>query len=322
MNKLTLIISIVFCCLIYTCQLGPTGGDIANSYWKLASLKEGSKKTIVKKGLDISAVFTTEQVSGNASCNRYFATFASEGTTLSVGNIGATKKMCEDMALEQSYLRVLAKATGYSAKENQLIIFADGGQLTYAPMSASEIEDIKYAEGVGRLVSMFPAIQGDLPPHLYPIVRVDRPGNYPFTGELIDPALYPFFDEETSEIWSSTGGDVMAVAQYEGFYIARVPGRYVSSDIALFRLKDGTLQRSETIAWAWCDEGWCNQQDAWLKDVNQDDRLDIVQHYTLTDDRGKIREERMTVLLQTKDGIFEATEKISVNKEEYKMADI
>ena len=27
------------------------------------------------------------------------------------------------------------------------------------------------------------------------------------------------------------------------------------------------MQHVETVAWAWCDEGWCNQQDAWLTDT-------------------------------------------------------
>ena len=100
-----------------------------------------------------------------------------------------------------------------------------------------------------------------------------------------------------SEIWNNTGGDVLAVGKLGDFYLCRVPGRYVSSDIALFRLEKGVLKRKETIAWAWCDEGWCNQQDAWLKDVNKDSRTDIVQHYTLTDDKGKLQEERMTVFI-------------------------
>ena len=322
MNKCKLIIFISFCCYFYSCQVGPTGGNIENTYWKLVSVKDGSGKKHVDTAREVTAVFSADQLSGNASCNRYFTSYNTEGPQLELGNIGTTKKLCEDMSLEQAYLSVLSRATGYSVKQNQLIIFADEGSLNYLPLSEKEIEDINFAEGVGRLVSMFPEMKGDAPPHLYPIVRVDRPGNYPFTGQLIDPALYKYFDKETGDIWNNTGGDVMAVAQYNGFYICRVPGRYVSSDIALFRLENGELKRSETIAWAWCDEGWCNQQDAWLKHMNNDDLLDIVQHYSLTDDLGKIREERMTVLLQTEDGKFEATENIPVSENDYKMADI
>ena len=114
----------------------------------------------------------------------------------------------------------------------------------------------------------------------------------------------------------------MAVGQFGDYYVCRVPGRYVSSDIALFRLEKGLMRRSETIAWAWCDEGWCNQQDAWLQDVNKDGRTDIVQHYTLTDDKGKIKEERMTLLLQDQNGSFMATSDYQLDKSNFKMAPI
>ena len=144
--------------------------------------------------------------------------------------------MCDDISIEQQYLGLLTKATGYSVLENGLIIFSENGQLGFAPMSVEEMSDIQYAEGVGRLASLFP-VADDGGTHFYPIVRVDRPGNYPFTGKLIDPDLYQFFDNETSEVWNSTGGDVMAVGKYGDYYVCRVPGRYVSSDIALFRLE-------------------------------------------------------------------------------------
>lgn len=78
----------------------------------------------------------------------------------------------------------------------------------------------------------------------------------------------------------------------------------------------------ETVAWAWCDEGWCNQQDAWLTDMNQDGRIDIVQHYTLTDDKGKIREERMTALLQNENGNFVENKDLNPDKSKFKMAKI
>ena len=134
--------------------------------------------------------------------------------------------------------------------------------------------------------------------------------------------MYEYFDAQSAEIWNNAGGDVLAVGKFDNFYICRVPGRYVSSDIALFRLDDGQLKRSETVAWAWCDEGWCNQQDAWLKDVNGDGRMDLIQHYTLTDDMGKIREERAGVMLQVEDGTFQEDPSVQLDISQFKMAKI
>ncbi len=323
MNKIIPALILLTCLSFWACTPKPVGGDITNTYWNLSTVKQGNKETTLNSQTSISAIFSTNRVSGISVCNRYQAGFSAEATKLAISDVTATERMCDAINMENTYLGLLSKATAYSVLENQLIVFSEGGQLIFETMSEIDIKDIQYAEGVGRLVARFQVKEGGAIPHFYPIVRVDRPGNYPFAGQLIDPSLYEYFDEETSEIWNNPGGDVMSVGKYGDFYICRVPGRYVSSDIALFRLEKGVMKRSETIAWAWCDEGWCNQQDAWLQDINKDGRTDIVQHYSLTDDKGKIREERFTVLLQNEAGDFvKSSEEFSLNMNDYKMANI
>lgn len=322
MNKLTFFFLLCFAIFFCACKEEPIGGDIENTYWNLTSIKQGTKVTNLSEGSEISAIFSKAKVSGISTCNRYSADFSVEETALSVSSMISTERMCDAINLEQAYLNLLSKATGYSVKETGLVVFAEGGQLDFSPMSNKEIADINYAEGVGKLITQFPEMEGDAATHFYPIVRVDRPGNYPYKGQLIDPSLYTYFDPEMSEIWNNTGGDVLAVGKSGDFFVCRIPGRYVSSDIALFRLENGVLKRKETVAWAWCDEGWCNQQDAWLRDINKDGRMDIVQHYTLTDDKGKIREERMTTLLQNDKGEFLTADNIELDMQDFKMADI
>jgi hypothetical protein len=226
------------------------------------------------------------------------------------------------MDFESNYLGLLAKASAYSVMKDKLVIFSENGKLEFAPMPADEVDKMKYENGVGRLEKMFPAIEGDLMPHLYPILKVDNPGNYPYKGQLVDTSFYQYFDDETSNVWNSTGGDVFAVGRVGELFICRVPGRYVSSDIAIFQIKNGRMARSETVAWAWCDEGWCNQQDAWLRDLNKDGLTDIVQHYTLTDDAGKVREERLIVLQQHPDGVFKENSELQPDKSQFTMANI
>lgn len=321
MNKLNYLILSLICFSFWACQPKPKGGALENTHWKLHSIKEGNKLSAMSGGVDISAVFSDKNISGISVCNRYSAHYSTDGAKLEVGDITATERMCDGINIENTFLNILSKANAYTASQNELVVFSEVGKLTFSPMSEQEISDIQYADGIGKLAAMFPPVEGGAL-HLYPIVRVDRPGNYPYKGKLIDPSLYQFFDPGTSEVWNSTGGDVMAVGKYGDFYICRVPGRYVSSDIALFRLQNGEMKRTETVAWAWCDEGWCNQQDAWLKDVNKDGKTDIVQHYTLTDDKGKVKEERMTVLLQNGNGTFKQAEGLQPDKSSFKMAGI
>ena len=49
---------------------------------------------------------------------------------------------------------------------------------------------------------------------------------------------------------------------------------------------------------------------------------DLIQHYTLTDDRGKVREERTNVLLQVEDGTFKEDPTMQVDKSQFPMAKI
>lgn len=324
MKKLLLLTeAFLLCSLFFACKPDPKGGVLENTYWTLASARQNNKDIAGTENSTYHLVFGKDRLSGNAPCNSYFADYTSEGTSLSVSNLGATERMCDQMEAENVYLGLLTKAASYSVLNDRLEIYAEDGQLIFNPMAEKTARQMKHSEGIGRLESLFPEMQGNAASlHLYPILRVDNPGNYPFKGTLIDTALYRYFEEETAEIWNTAGGDVLAVGKFGNFYITRIPGRYVSSDIALFKNTGDEFTRVETIAWAWCDEGWCNQQDAWLQDVNKDNLVDIVQHYTLTDDKGKLREERITVLLQNEEGSFKEEQTLKPRKENYKMANL
>lgn len=308
--------------LFLGCKSEPTGGDLENTYWTLTALKEGNRLVSQPEGSTTTLVFSSEELSGQGVCNSYFADIEAEGTTLTLEGIGSTEMACEGLDFENIYFRTLGEARSYSVLKNKLIIFSENGEITFAPMTGEEMKANKFANGVGQLVGHFQPLKAGDTPHLFPIVRVDNPGNYPYKGTLLDTSMYKYFDQQSSEIWNNTGGDVLAVGQFGDFYICRVPGRYVSSDIALFRLNNGRLKRSETVAWAWCDEGWCNQQDAWLKDVNADGKIDLIQHYTLTDDKGKVREERTNVMLQSEDGTFKEDKSVQLDKSQFPMAKI
>ena len=308
--------------LFPSCKPAPKGGVIEGTYWTLASANEGRNVVVSGQNALYTLIFDKDKLSGTAPCNSYFAGFSAEGTNLTVSDLGSTKRMCDEIDRENAYLGMLIKAQAYSVLKDRLEIYGENNQLTFVPMTADARQKIEHDKGVGLLEAIFPVLEGDAVPHLYPILRVDNPGNYPFIGSLVDTSLYRYFDAETVSVWNNAGGEVMAVGQYGGLFICRIPGRYVSSDIALFRNDGNKMTRLEIIAWAWCDEGWCNQQDAWLQDVNGDGRVDVIQHYTLTDDKGKIREERMTVLVQDEEGHFKEDKSLKPNKAKFEMAKI
>lgn len=304
------------------CKQEPIGGELAGSYWTLSTAKLADQAVKLSKASEITLIFSEGKLNGAAPCNSYFAGYSTNGSTISLEELGATKKFCDEMDSENAYFSLLSKAQAYSVRGDKLDIFSAGGQLSFFRMKKDKAEAARFSQGVGKLATQFPMLEVEDVLHLHPILRVDNPGNYPYKGTVIDTSFYKYFSAGVRDIWSGSGGEVMAVGQFGGFFICRIPGRYVSSDIAIFRIKDNEMQHVETVAWAWCDEGWCNQQDAWLTDTDKDGRTDVVQHYTLTDDRGKIKEERVTLLLQTESGELLPEKNAQPEKSNYKMAKI
>jgi heat shock protein HslJ len=308
--------------LVTACKPEPVGGELANTYWNLSAAKLEGKTIQFPKAAEVNLVFSEGKYAGKGPCNSYFGEYTSKGADISLGEIGATKRACGELEQENAFFSLLSTAKTYSIKGDKLELFAPTGQLTFFNMKKEKAEALRYSQGVGRLEKLFPELDGGDALHLFPLLRVDNPGNYPYQGTVVDTNFYQYFSSEIREIWQGGGGDVLAVGQYGGFFICRVPGRYVSSDIAIFLVQGSEMQHIATTAWAWCDEGWCNQQDAWLTDHDGDGRTDVVQHYTLTDDRGKIKEERYTLLLHNEANELLPDPTAKLDKGKYRMARI
>lgn len=128
--------------------------------------------------------------------------------------------------------------------------------------------------------------------------------DYPYTGKKIDDAQLKYLGDglQPNEI-----GAVYACYRTEiyNLYILRVPGKYASSDLALAKWDDASqkLVKVMDLANLQCDEGYCLQQDAWLTDLDDDRVLDLVVH-SLTNDNGKISDEKFTVYAQPSPGNF------------------
>jgi len=305
-----------------SCRQKPKGGPIQNTWWQLVAYTNGEKKVNLGKEQVITLHFDEENVNGKAPCNSFFANYRPDDVRLSFTNLAATERFCEAQDLENLFLDLLRQTTGYTANEKELTLLSDKGALHFRSLTEAEVQGFLESEKQERLLALFDTIGTPPPLHLYPIIDVDNTDDYPFSGQLIDTALYSVFESTSANVWFESGGRVYALGKYADFYLCRIPGRYVSSDIALYVFRNEKLQRAETVAWAWCDEGWCNQQDAWLQDLNRDGKIDIIQHYQLRDNTGKVKEERMTVLIQTENGQFEEDSTFSPDPELFQLAQL
>ncbi|MEY3368818.1 MAG: hypothetical protein RI973_1973 [Bacteroidota bacterium] len=306
--------------LMPACKTKPVGGKLENTYWTLTSAVSNGDTLNPTADIGFSLSFSIDKLSGKAPCNAFFADYIATDNKLTISKLGATKRMCNAMNLENTWLGLLVQARHYSVFPDRLEIHTETGLLQFAPTAPSELAKLKREEAIRDIESLFPSLQADTMLHLYPVRLVDNPGNYPFKGNLLDTNSYKLFDAARQSDWLNGGGEVLAVGRFEEFLICRVPGRYASSDLALFRAAADTLKHVETVAWAWCDEGWCNQQDAWLLDINKDGNTDLVTRYALIDSKGKIQEERLEVRKQQADGTFVEDASLKPKKARFPMA--
>lgn len=84
-------------------------------------------------GVESKATFHVDEngkVTGQAPCNRYFASAEIKGSALTVGKPGATMMACEAklMTQEQAFFGALEKVAGFRVENGRLILTAEDGR--------------------------------------------------------------------------------------------------------------------------------------------------------------------------------------------------
>lgn len=102
--------------------------DLMDKEWKLEYLKwDGAQYGIEGKAPTLT--FKNDgKVSGFGGCNNYFGTFTIHGRTIDIGEIGATRMMCDGkMELEENFLKALGIEVRAIFNEGKLVLSSDGG---------------------------------------------------------------------------------------------------------------------------------------------------------------------------------------------------
>ena len=102
----------------------------------------GSWKVIRMDGMDEVAINPTfefmeeeNRMAGFAGCNNYFATYALNGQELKIGAAGSTRKMCQDMSVEDLFLKHLQEVARYKIEKSELHLFDANDKLLYLAIS-------------------------------------------------------------------------------------------------------------------------------------------------------------------------------------------
>ena len=113
-------------------KISVTDGSELMKEWKVIKMKG-----LEKLNSSPTMVFEEEdaKVGGFAGCNRYFSTFTFSGNTLSFGNTGATRKMCQDMSVEDTFLNLLPKIARYEIVKKELYLYDQKDELLITAFS-------------------------------------------------------------------------------------------------------------------------------------------------------------------------------------------
>jgi heat shock protein HslJ len=101
------------------------------------------KWTVVKlKGLEqLSAAPTllfekeASKVGGFAGCNNFFSTYNLKENTLNFGPVGATKKLCPDMSVEDTLFKLLAEVAQFKIVKKELYLYDQNDELLIMAIS-------------------------------------------------------------------------------------------------------------------------------------------------------------------------------------------
>lgn len=104
---------------------GAVPADLNGSSWRLEDLAGKAPLPDVQVTLEFP---DTGRIIGRASCNRYFGDARIDGTTISLGALGATRMACADAVNQQEteYLRLLQAAERYDFDGATLRLYSKG----------------------------------------------------------------------------------------------------------------------------------------------------------------------------------------------------
>jgi heat shock protein HslJ len=133
-----LVLMVVF--LNYPAARASSGTLLSGSDWTLQSLADAYSILIPAwDGTDVTAAFSRDgQMSGNAGCNRYSASYQTRDYSISLTGISSTEMFCQgDGVMEQEslFLADLSKTSSFRVSESSLKFYDSAGRtiLVFVP---------------------------------------------------------------------------------------------------------------------------------------------------------------------------------------------
>jgi len=116
---------------------------LENTEWQATGINNGKGGVVSSATTSRStAVFAGDQLSGTGGCNRFTATYETEGDQITIGPAAATRMFCNEpegiMDQEQQYFEALGRARTFSLTPEKLELRDGGGALQVSFRAAGE----------------------------------------------------------------------------------------------------------------------------------------------------------------------------------------
>ena len=103
--------------------------------WKVYQIGENqideSNPTLLFQG-------DAKQVGGFAGCNRFFSSFTVDGNSLNLGVAGMTRMMCQDMTVEDAFVKALEQVRSFEVSGAELQLMDEDGTAIIRGKTAGE----------------------------------------------------------------------------------------------------------------------------------------------------------------------------------------
>lgn len=160
----------------------------------LFEIIELSGNEVSRKGATITFNLDKNMVYGTSGCNNFSGSFRLNNDTIDFGPIGATKKLCSDMALENELLKLLNGTKLFSVQDSILYLMEnEGAILLKARLIALEQKDLQYKTTTFE----YKAISRGT----FLLISISNDGNY--LTVATEPNMKPIKQTYTEEEWQN-----------------------------------------------------------------------------------------------------------------------
>jgi len=129
--------------LLGACAGQPTkpAPTLKGTNWQLVSIEawptQFSQKQLGKVTLKL--LQKNPNLIGRSSCNQFFTQYSLQQNTLKLSQLNATRRVCKDMTLENTFLNILVTTSNFVLENNQLILMNNQTRLlVFEPFKQEE----------------------------------------------------------------------------------------------------------------------------------------------------------------------------------------